>query len=64
MSYFPLKCRYEINKNILHEIILIVNLIISYNMLIITGISNETINELTIYMQYYVETSEYFTDNN
>ena len=33
-------------------------------MLIITGISNETINELTIYMQYYVETSEYFTDNN
>ena len=35
-------------------------LIISYKMLIISRMSNETRNELTIY-EHYVETSEYFT---
>ena len=38
-------------------------LIISYKMLIITGISNEKTNQLTIYGDY-VETSQYFTAKN
>ena len=37
--------------------------IISYKLLIITGISNNKRNKLS-YMQYYVETSQYFTDKN
>ena len=51
MNYFLLIHRYRINRNILHLHFLAQNriLMISYKMLIITGILNEKTNELTIY---------------
>ena len=50
VSYFSLMYRYGINENILHLTFFSCKiLIISDKMLIITGISNETRNELTLY---------------
>ena len=47
---FPLMYRYRINTNILDLTFFVCRiLIISYKMLIITGITNEKTNELTIY---------------
>ena len=50
VNYFPLMHRYGINTKILHlTFFLCTIVIILYKMLIITGISNEKTNELTIY---------------
>ena len=50
VNYFPLMYRYGINTNILHlTFFSCATVIISYKMLIITGIWIEKTNELTIY---------------